>query len=161
MTSTVTVEGHDLVITRLFDAPPHAVWTALTHAESLKRWFVPRPWTIPHAVIEPHPGGRFMTEMRGPEGQSEDCGPSEGCVLMADAPRRLVWTDALSGGFRPNAAPFMTADITLTPEGGGTRYTARILHADAAARQRHEEMGFAEGWGTVLDQLAEELTASS
>jgi len=29
------------------------------------------------------------------------------------------------------------------------------VHRDPAGRQRHEEMGFHEGWGTVLDQLVE------
>lgn len=158
-TSTVTVEGHDLVLTRRFSAPPEAIWAALTDADTLRRWFVPRPWTITRAVVEPHPGGRFITEMRGPEGEAEDCvgDPSAGgCVLLADPPRRLIWTDALSGGWRPNAQPFMTADIALAPNGdGATLLTARVLHASDTDRARHEEMGFAEGWGAIFDQLAE------
>lgn len=93
--------------------------------------------------------------MRGPEGESEDCGASEGCILVADAPHRLIWTDALSGGWRPNPQPFMTAILTLDPDGDGTVLTARVLHASDAERARHEEMGFAQGWGAVLDQLAE------
>jgi hypothetical protein len=27
------------------------------------------------------------------------------------------------------------------------------MHADAASRKRHEDMGFHSGWGTALDQL--------
>ena len=158
MTSTTTADGNDLVITRRIEAPPAAIWAAMTDAERLKDWFVPRPWRITRSVIEPHPGGRFITEMQGPDGEAEDCAgdPSAGgCILVADAPRRLVWTDALSGGWRPNAAPFMTAIVTLEPDGAGTIYTARVLHRTPEDRLRHEEMGFAEGWGAVLDQLAE------
>lgn len=155
MTATTTTEGADLVISRRFNAPPAAIWPALTDAETLKRWFVPRPWTIPRAEIDARPGGRFLTEMRGPEGESEDCGASEGCILVAEPPHRLIWTDALSGGWRPNAQSFMTAILTLDPDGDGTLLTARVLHASEAERARHEEMGFAQGWGAVLDQLAE------
>lgn len=155
MANTIRTEGNDLIITRQIAASPEAVWSALTDAEKLKQWFVPRPWTITKAVIEPHPGGRFLTVMAGPEGVTEDCGPSEGCILLAEPPHKLVWTDALSGGWRPNAAPFMTAIVILDPQEGGTLYSARVLHRSAEERQRHEEMGFAEGWGKVLEQLAE------
>jgi uncharacterized protein YndB with AHSA1/START domain len=48
----------------------------------------------------------------------------------------------------------MTAGIEFRPEGAGTHYVATVLHADRASRERHEEMGFHEGWGTVIDQLA-------
>jgi uncharacterized protein YndB with AHSA1/START domain len=30
-----------------------------------------------------------------------------------------------------------------------------VLHPDKATRDRHEEMGFFEGWNTCLKQLAE------
>jgi uncharacterized protein YndB with AHSA1/START domain len=43
--------------------------------------------------------------------------------------------------------------LTLEPRGAGTRYVATAMHRDEAGRKRHEEMGFAEGWGKALDQL--------
>jgi uncharacterized protein YndB with AHSA1/START domain len=49
----------------------------------------------------------------------------------------------------------MTAIVTFEDEGGKTRYTARALHWTAADRERHEKMGFHEGWGQCADQLAE------
>ena len=58
----------------------------------------------------------------------------------------------------------MTAIITIQDDTGGTRYTARVLHADAAGRKQHEEMGFFEGWGACIDQLeslAKELEGTS
>jgi hypothetical protein len=27
------------------------------------------------------------------------------------------------------------------------------MHADAASRKRHEDLGFRDGWGAALDQL--------
>jgi len=89
--------------------------------------------------------------MRSPEGQQFD---NHGCYLEIVPGRRLVWTDALEPGWRPAGEPFFTAILELEPtEDGGTRYTATAIHRDPDGRERHEQMGFHEGWGTVVDQL--------
>ena len=109
--------------------------------------------------VDLRPGGVFRTVMRGPEGQEVD---SAGCYLEVSEHQRLVFTDALGPGYRPTGEPFMTAVVTMTPEGPGTRYRAVAKHATSDVRRKHEEMGFHEGWGTALDQLvdvAKTLTA--
>jgi len=55
--------------------------------------------------------------------------------------------------FRPNPEAVMTADITMEAVPGGTRYRALVRHKSPEDRQKHEEMGFFEGWGTCLIQL--------
>lgn len=140
----------DLVLERVIDVPRERVWRAWTEPEHVKKWFVPAPWTMPECEIDLRPGGAFRSVMRSPEGEEF---PSAGCYLEIVPNERLVWTDALLPGYRPAEKPFFTAVITLAPEGAGTRYTAMAIHGDQAGRQRHEEMGFHEGWGTCLDQL--------
>jgi uncharacterized protein YndB with AHSA1/START domain len=68
--------------------------------------------------------------------------------------QRLVFTSMLVGGWRPGT-PWMpfTAIITMADEGGGTRYVATVMHSDQATRDKHEQMGFHEGWGTCIEQL--------
>lgn len=39
--------------------------------------------------------------------------------------------------------------------GSGTRYTARCLHKNGEDRKKHEEMGFFDGWGTMIQQMEE------
>jgi uncharacterized protein YndB with AHSA1/START domain len=41
----------------------------------------------------------------------------------------------------------------MADEGGGTRYVATVMHPDQATRDKHEQMGFHEGWGTCIEQL--------
>lgn len=141
----------DLVLERVVDVAPERVWTAWTRPEHLVKWFTPKPWETVDCKIDLRPGGVFSTTMRGPEGQQ--VGPSAGCYLEVVEQRRLVFTDALGPDYRPTGTPFMTAYILLEPKGAGTRYTAIAMHADEAAKTRHEEMGFFDGWGTALDQL--------
>ncbi len=141
----------DLEIVREIAASPERLWRAWTTPEELKIWWAPKPVELVEVAIDPVPGGRFFTRMRMPDGAEM---ASEGCILVAEPARRLVFCDALSAGFRPNAESFFTGIILMEPAGKGTRYTARVLHKDAAGRKSHEEMGFFDGWGTVIDQLA-------
>jgi uncharacterized protein YndB with AHSA1/START domain len=88
--------------------------------------------------------------MRSPEGQDF---PNFGCVLEVVPNERLVFTDTLLAGYRPSPNPFFTAVLQLARNGSGTRYTAIAIHGEEAARKKHEDMGFYDGWGTVVDQL--------
>ena len=75
--------------------------------------------------------------------------------------QRLVFTDALLPGYRPAAKPFFSAALLLEPNGGGTRYTAIAIHNDEASRRQHEEMGFHDGWGTVVEQMVAHIKAAA
>lgn len=146
--------ARDLVLDRQIKASPETLWRCWTEPALLMRWFCPRPWQVTRAEIDLRPGGRFLTCMEGPgpEGDTAKV-ESEGCFLAVEPTRRLVFTDALAGGWRPNAAPFMTAIVTFQPQDDTTAYRATVLHNDAAVRARHEEMGFFDGWGTAAEQL--------
>jgi uncharacterized protein YndB with AHSA1/START domain len=48
----------------------------------------------------------------------------------------------------------MTAIITLTDHPDGTDYAAHVMHKSPADRAMHAELGFYDGWGTVIGQLA-------
>ena len=45
------------------------------------------------------------------------------------------------------------AVVTMADEGDGKRYVATVMHPDKATRDRHEEMGFFDGWNTCITQL--------
>jgi uncharacterized protein YndB with AHSA1/START domain len=140
----------DLVLERFIDVPPELVWTAWTEPEHVREWLAPEPWTIVDCEIDLRPGGMFRFVMRSPEGQDF---PNVACYLEVVPGKRLVWTDALLPGYRPSEKPFFTAIVSMKPEKTGTRYIAMAIHRDEAGRKQHEEMGFHEGWGQVLEQL--------
>jgi uncharacterized protein YndB with AHSA1/START domain len=140
----------DLILEREIDVPPSLVWEAWTKPEHVVHWFTPAPWKTKDCHIDLRPGGAFRTTMVSPEGEEF---PNAGCYLEVVPERRLVWTDALLPGYRPSPEPFFTGIILIEPKGSGTKYTAMAIHRDEATRNRHAEMGFAEGWGQALDQL--------
>lgn len=142
----------DLEITRLIKAPRSLVWQAWTDPDQFAQCWIPAPARCRVVKMDVRPGGALLTEM------SEDGGAfgphMDACYLAVEEGRRIVFTNALSGGWRPAASPFMTAIITLDDHGQGTSYRAQVLHKDAETRAWHEEMGFFDGWGTVAAQLA-------
>ncbi|MBW7934274.1 MAG: SRPBCC family protein [Gemmatimonadaceae bacterium] len=147
----------DLVLEREIDVPVQLVWEAWTSPESIREWFCPKPWSVSSCEIDLRPGGRFNTVMRSPEGEEF---PNSGCYLEVVPNERLVFTDTLLPGFRPAPKPFFTAALLLAPTATGTRYTAIAIHGNAEMRRRHEEMGFHDGWNTVVDQLVAHIRAS-
>jgi len=151
----------DLVLERTIDAPIDLVWAAYTNPEHLKRWFAPRPYEITECELDLRPGGIFRIRMVGPDGFDTGHGVP-GCVLEVIEGKKLAWTSALGPGYRPNLAGEgcesfpMTAIMTFEDVGDGkTAYRAVSLHKDEADREKHEQMGFHDGWGTVAGQLEE------
>lgn len=142
----------DLTVSRVIKAPRRVVWSAWTDPTSFEQWWVPAPAKCKVLDMDLRPGGELVTQI------SENGGAfvphMRACFLAIDELERIVFTDALIGGWRPADQPFMTAVITLRDHPLGTEYVAHAMHRNNADRNRHEEMGFYDGWGAVTEQLA-------
>lgn len=149
MTSTT---DRELTITRLIPLPRRALWRCWTEPELIMQWFTPKPWKTVGAETDLRPGGSSVITMESPEGQQF---PNRGVYLDVVDQERLVFTDAFVSAWEPSEKPFMVGTITFADEAGGTRYTAVVRHWSVEDRDRHEAMGFHEGWGKATDQLVE------
>lgn len=142
----------DLTISRIIKAPRAAVWSAWTEPSSFEQWWVPAPARCRVAEMDLSPGGAFVTEIS--ENGGDFMPHISGCFLAVDEMERIVFTNALLGGWRPAEQPFMTAIIAMKDHPEGTEYVAHAMHKDNTDRNMHEELGFHDGWGTVTEQLA-------
>lgn len=142
----------DLTISRVIKAPRQVVWSAWTDPASFEQWWIPAPARCKVLEMDLRPGGAFVTQIS--ESGGDFMPHVSGCFLAVDAQERIVFTDALTGGWRPSEQPFMTAIIMLQDHPTGTDYVAHVMHKNNADRNMHEEMGFYDGWGTVVEQLA-------
>jgi uncharacterized protein YndB with AHSA1/START domain len=143
----------DLTLQRVIRAPRAAVWRAWTDPEHLAQWWVPAPAVARVDRLEAQPGGAFVTRI------SEDgvafAPHIDALFLVVDDRERLVFTNAIDSGWRPTRPDpvAMVAEIILHDHPEGTDYQVVVRHGDPAARARHEEIGFFEGWGSVTGQL--------
>ena len=140
----------DLTLERIIRAPRAVVWSAWTDPPRLEMWWVPAPTVCRVDRLDVRPGGGFMTRL------SDDGVEFVPHINASFLFERIVFTNAIDSAWRPtNPAPVpMTAEITLGDHPDGTDYRVIVRHGDPAARARHEELGFFEGWGSVTKQLA-------
>ena len=140
----------DLILTRDLNAPRELLYTCWTTPEHLVHWFVPKPHKVTACRLDVRPGGACNTTFDVDDTEMEN----NGVYLEVIPNEKLVFTDTYTEGWKPNPEPFMTAILTFEDLGDGrTRYTAVARHRSKESAQTHKDMGFYEGWGTVVDQL--------
>lgn len=144
----------DLTLQRVIRAPRSAVWRAWTEPERLQRWWVPAPTVARIDRLDVKPGGAFVTSMSD-DGQAF-VPHTDSIFLVIEPESRLVFTNAINSAWRPAApAPVpMTAEVVLVDHPAGTDYRVVVRHGNPAERDRHEELGFFDGWGSVTAALA-------
>jgi len=144
----------DLTLQRVIRAPRAAVWRAWTEPSQLEQWWVPAPAVARVDRLEARPGGAFVTRISD---DGVEFGPHmDASFLVVDDRERLVFTNAVDSRWRPTRPDpiAMVAEIVLRDHPDGTDYRVVVRHGDPAARARHEELGFFDGWGAVTGQLA-------
>lgn len=142
----------DLVLVREINAPREILYTCWTTPEHLVHWFVPKPHKVTACALDVRPGGKCNStfEVDGTEMENN------GVYLEVIPNEKLVFTDTYTEGWKPNPEPFMTAILTFEDIGNGrTRYTAVARHRSKETAESHKQMGFYDGWGTVVTQLEE------
>lgn len=145
------IRTRELTISRLLPAPRSQVFKMWAAPGALARWWGPFGITTPICEMDLRPGGVFRTVMRGPDGKEY---PAKALFIETAEPQRIVFTDAFEPGFYPAAESFVTTVITFEEFRGKTKHTTRALHKTATDCQRHELMGFYQGWNECLDRLA-------
>jgi uncharacterized protein YndB with AHSA1/START domain len=151
-----TPADRDLTISRVIKAPRASVWKAWTDPRSFEQWWIPAPLKCKVIDMDLRAGGSFLTMMS--ENGANYTPHMNACFLAVDDLERIVFTNALVGGWRPAEDPYptaMTAIITLRDHPLGTDYAAHAMHKNDADRDAHKEMGFYDGWGAVAAQLAQ------
>jgi len=138
----------ELVVTRLFDAPPQLVFRAWAEPELFRRWWVPKGigMTLVSCEMDVRTGGTYRLEF-GAGGS--DTMAFYGKYLEVVAGERIVWTNE-------EEAEGAVTTVTFEDQGGKTLLTFHELHPSKEALD--EAMtGSAAGLPTQLDQLDELL----
>lgn len=144
----------EIVMTRVFDAPRHLVFAALTRPELVKRWmFGPPGWSLDVCEIDLRVGGSYRYVLRGPDGAEMGL---RGVYREVVPPERLVSTEEFDQPWYPGEA---IGTIVLVEQGGKTTLTQTIVYGSRAARDAVLKTPMEHGVAMGYDRLAEVLAS--
>jgi uncharacterized protein YndB with AHSA1/START domain len=143
----------EVVLTRIFDAPPRLVFDALTRPALIARWQQAPGRTLEVADVDLRVGGAYRFVWRGPG--RKDVG-LRGVYREVAPPERLVtvetWEDWDAGE--------TLATTVLSEENGKTRYTSTIQFPSKEVRDTVLKHGFARNVHEQYATLAEVLASA-
>jgi uncharacterized protein YndB with AHSA1/START domain len=147
-----TPTDRDVVLTRVFDAPRHLVFDALTKPELLKRWYGPSGWSLVVCEVDLRVGGRWRFVVHRPDGKAIG---QRGVYREIVAGERLVNTESWED-WEPGETLVTTV---LVEQGGKTTLTSTVRFPSQEVRDTILESGLAHGATEGYDKLAEMLAS--
>ena len=139
----------EVMMTRVFDAPRHLVFDALTKPELLKRWFGPRGHSLIVCEVDLRVGGAWRYVLRTPDGREMGMGGVYREIVPAE---RTVHTEAFDD--YPGESIVTTV---LTEHEGKTTLTGTVLCESQEIRDAVLGTGMEHGAAETYDRLAELL----
>jgi uncharacterized protein YndB with AHSA1/START domain len=137
--------GRTLIITRLFNAPPAAVFRAFTDPQQMLQWYGPRHHPATHVQADARPGGTFRVCLRS---QADGRELRHGGTYREVVPdRRLVFTFAWDR--EHGMGPETLVTIDFEDRGGKTLMT---FHQSVFDTTENRD-GHVQGWTSAFDRL--------
>jgi uncharacterized protein YndB with AHSA1/START domain len=148
-----TPSDREIAITRVFNAPRHLVFDALTKPELVKQWLLGPPgWTMPICEIDLRVGGAFRYVWRKQDGTEMGMG---GVYREIAPPERLVGTERFDDPWYKGEA---VGTHVLVEQDGKTTLTLTVLYESKEVRDGVLKSGMERGVEASYDRLAELLT---
>jgi uncharacterized protein YndB with AHSA1/START domain len=142
-----TPTDREVVMTRVFDAPRHLVFDALTKPDLLKRWYGPSGWSLVVCEIDLKVGGSWRFVVRRPDGKAIG---QRGVYREIVPAERLVNTESWE-----DWDPGETLVTTVLVEWGGrTTLTSTSLFPSREVRDTILKSGMEPGAREHYERLA-------
>lgn len=144
---------HEIVISRVIDAPRERVWQAWVDPKQVVNWWGPRGFTTTIHKMGVRPGGVWSLTMHGPDGVDY---PNYSTFIEVVKPERIVFEHG--GAKKGGPAAVFEATWTFEDVGGKTKVTGRMVFPTAADRDKVvKAYGAIEGGKQTLERLQEFL----
>ena len=144
-----TPSPREVVLTRVFDAPRHLVYEAMTRPELVKRWFGPHGWSLAVCEIDLRVGGTWRYVLEGPDGRSMGMGGEYREIVPGE---RTVHTESFDDYLGDSVVT-----TVLTEHDGRTTLTGTVLSESQEVRDAVIASGMEHGAAETYDRLAELL----
>lgn len=149
-------EKRTIMVEKEFAAPLDVVWSAWTRAETLDKWWAPKPWKAKTKRMNFRENGSWLYAMQSPEGEKHYALAEYKEIVQE---QRFVGLDSFcdENGVVNEDLPKSTWRVEFEPEGSHTLVTIETKYATEEALEAILNMGFQEGFTASLLQLDEHL----
>jgi uncharacterized protein YndB with AHSA1/START domain len=149
-----TPNDRDIVMTRVFDAPRHLVWDAMTKPDLLKRWLgMHNGWSLQVCEIDLRVGGAYRWVWHGPKGEVMGMG---GVYREIVRPERIVSTEKFEQSWYEGEA---LGTLLLTEQDGRTTLTQTVRYQSREIRDGVLKSGMEQGVASGYDKLDDVLAS--
>jgi uncharacterized protein YndB with AHSA1/START domain len=157
------VEGLELVLERVFEAPRELVFKAFSEAEHLKQWWGPRGWELTVCNVDFRPGGvwhycmKCMDKNQGDFYGFESWG--KGVYQEIVEGEKIVYIDYFSDaeGNETDGMPSSEITMLFEEQEGKTKLVCRSRYASQEALKAVLDMGMEQGITETWDRFDEYL----
>jgi uncharacterized protein YndB with AHSA1/START domain len=145
-----TPSDREITLTRLFNAPRHLLFEAMTRPEHIRQWWgnLNESYSVPVCEVDLRLGGAWRFVNRTPKGQLV---AFYGVYREIAPPDRLVFTEIFEQ--YPDTESVVTA--VFTEEHGKTRLSVTALYPSLEVRDMVLKTGMEKGAALSYDQLEE------
>jgi uncharacterized protein YndB with AHSA1/START domain len=129
-----------VIVTRLFKAPPEAVYRAHTETDLVRKWMLGPPgWTMPVCINDARPGGNIRYEWSD--------GNGSGFHLTGEFVELIPFSKIvhIERMHLPDPTPDNHVETRFEPDGTGTRMTMRMTLPDSETRKMMLASGMEHG----------------
>lgn len=151
--TVTTPSDQEIRLTRVFNAPRHLVFEAMTKPEHVTQWWgrLGEGYSVPVCEIDLRVGGRWRFVNRHPHGEAA----FHGEYREITPPGRLVFTEIFEEF--PDTVSVVTAEFA--DEDGKTRFTATVWYPSREVRDVVLSTGMSTGAGMSYDRLEDLVEA--
>jgi uncharacterized protein YndB with AHSA1/START domain len=150
--NVTTPTARELVMTRVFNAPRHLLFDALTKPELIRRWYGPVGWSLVVCEIDLRVDGAWRFVSRRPDGKQIG---QRGVYREIVAPERLVNTESWEDW---NPGELLVTTV-LVEDAGTTTLTVTTVFPSQEVRDMLIKSGMTSGAAETYDKLEEHLAS--
>lgn len=151
-------------LSRVYDAPLDAVWSAWTEPKQLQKWWGPDNVTVPECTLELRKSGRFYIVMEAGEALGNYAGtrwPMEATFTVVEAKSRLAYRAiAWTEGQKVETQIDQTTEVTFVALGAKTQVNVKAVIYKLGPKAEMAAEGMQYGFTQMQEKLAAYLTGN-
>ena len=155
----VETKERELLITRIFNAPPALIIDMWSDCKHLKHWWGPKEWPMDECTLDFRVNGKWQYCLRGPNEGDEAWGLA--IYKEIDKPNKIVYQDSFcdKDGNINKQMPVTNVTLNFIEYEGKTKLVSNVIYDSPDSLKTVLDMGMIQGMTSSMERLDEYLVS--